>query len=228
VDIAEYQTTVDLNPNHAQAQNNFANALAARGRCDEALEHYRRAADLLPDDARTLNNLVAALTAAGLFDEALIDGRKALEMQPNNADIHCQLGIALAGQGRFREALAQYRESLKLNPKHTRAHGSLAWLQATCPQAAFRNGVEAIEHAQQASQLLGGKQPSALDALAAAYAEAGWFPEALGTAHQALDLAVEQHDQRLAAALRARIARYEAKKPYRQSPPATAEAPPNP
>jgi tetratricopeptide (TPR) repeat protein len=213
---------VDLYPDHAQAQNNFGNALAERGRFDEALLHYRRAAEILPDDAKTLNNLVAALAATGRFDEAVALGRKALEIDPGDVEIHCQLGVALAGQGRFRDALTQYQEALKINPKHARTHSSLAWLRATCPQAAFRNGVEAIEHAQQAAQLLGGKRPSTLDTLAAAYAEAGWFPEALGTAHQALDLAVEQRNRRLADALRARLALYEAGKPYREMPSASA------
>ncbi len=219
--IAQYQTTVELKPDHAQAHNNLANALAARGRFDEALAHYRRAAEILPDDARTLGNLGAALAARGQFDEAVAQCRKALEIKPDDVEIRYQLGVALAGQGRFPEALTQYREALRINPKHARVHSSLAWLRATCPQAAFRNGVEAVEQAQQAAQLSGGRQPSTLDTLAAAYAEAGWFPEALGTARKALDLAVEQRDRRLADALRARIALYEAGKPYRETPSAS-------
>ena len=131
------------------------------------------------------------------------------------------VGVRLGRPGTVSRALAQYRESLKINPKHARAHSGLAWLQATCPQAALRNGTEAIEHAQQASQLSGGRQPRVLDTLAAAYAEARWFPEALGAARQALDLAVQQGDRRLADAVRARIALYEAGKPYREKPPAS-------
>ena len=216
--IAEYQTTVDLKPDYAPAHNNLGNLLAVRGRFDQALTHYRRAAEILPDDAKTQNNLGAALAATGQFDEAAVHCRKALEILPGDVEIHFQLGVALAGQGRFHDALTQYREALKTNPKHAGAHSNLAWLQATCPQAALRNGAEAIEHAQQATQLLGGRRPAVLDTLAAAYAEAGWFPEALGTARQALDLAVQQGNQRLADALRARIALYEAGKPYRETP----------
>ena len=56
-------------------------------------------------------------------------------------------------------------------------------------------------------------------ALAAAYAEAGRFPEALGTARKALDLATRQQAQAMADVLRTRIALYEAGKPFHQPPP---------
>ena len=43
------------------------------------------------------------------------------------------------------------------------------------------------------------------------------FPEAVQTARKALDLATQQNDRALADALRARIALYEAGKPFRQT-----------
>ncbi len=64
-----------------------------------------------------------------------------------------------------------------------------------------------------------------LDTLAAAYAEAGWFPEALAAARQALQLAEQQNNQRLAGALRARLALYEAGKPYHETASASAPKP---
>ena len=80
------------------------------------------------------------------------------------------------------------------------------------------------QHAQRANQLSGGRQPDVLDTLAAAYAEAGRFPEALATARKALDLATQQHGQPLADVLRSRIALYEAGKPYRQTAAASTAA----
>ena len=46
----------------------------------------------------------------------------------------------------------------------------------------------------------------------------GWFPEALATARKAQELARQQHNQALVDALQDRITRYEAGKPYRQTP----------
>ncbi len=108
----------------------------------------------------------------------------------------------MASRGQFDEAIFQFQQALKLKPGDADAHGSLAWLRATCPQASLRNGAEAIEHAQQANQLSGGKQPDVLHTLAAAYAEAGRFPEALATVRKALDLATQQNNRALADALR--------------------------
>ena len=111
-----------------------------------------------------------------------------------------------------------YRRALEIQPKDPMAGRSLAWLRATCSDASLRNGDEAVALAERANRLTGGKQPEVLDTLAAAYAEAGWFPEALATARKALELARQQNNRALADALQDRIARYEAGKPYRQTP----------
>jgi hypothetical protein len=58
-----------------------------------------------------------------------------------------------------------------------------------------------------------------LDVLAAAYAEAGRFPDAVATARKALDLATRRKAAAVADALRKRIALYEAGKPLHPPPP---------
>ena len=91
-----------------------------------------------------------------------------------------------------------------------------AWLLATSPNASVRNGVEAIDLARRAVQLSANREPAVLGTLAAAYAEAGRFPEALQTARKALDLATHQNKPRLAESLRAKIWLYESGTPYRE------------
>ncbi len=71
--------------------------------------------------------------------------------------------------------------------------------------------------AQRADRLYDGKQAAALDTLAAAYAEAGRFPEAVATARKAVNLATQEKNQGLADRLQARLALYEAHKPFRQT-----------
>ena len=119
-----------------------------------------------------------------------------------------------------------YRRAIKIKPNDPEAHNCLAWLQATCPETTLRNGAEAIEHAGWADQLCGGRRPDVLNTLAAAYAEAGRFPEALAAARKALYLATRQNNPALADAVRARILLYEAGKPYHQ--PLSASAPAKP
>ena len=100
-------------------------------------------------------------------------------------------------------------------PQSAEAQRKLAWLLATSPAKSRRNAAEALEHARRAVQLTAGNDPDALDALAAAYAEAGRFPDALATAHKALDLAEKQGKAELAEGLRTRIALYECGEPFR-------------
>ena len=101
---------------------------------------------------------------------------------------------------------------------HVIAQNSLAWLLATCPEASLRDGGKAIELAKQADQLSGGNHPEILDTLAAAYAEAGRYPEAVETARRALSLIATQNNQPVVDALQMRLKLYEANSPYHEKP----------
>ena len=65
----------------------------------------------------------------------------------------------------------------------------MAWFLATCPDATLRNGPEAVRLASHACAVTGRGNPELLDTLAAAYAEAGKFPEAINVAQEAIAVA---------------------------------------
>ena len=96
-----------------------------------------------------------------------------------------------------------------------------AWLMATSSDASLRNGADAVELARRAVQLVGEREPTTLDTLAAAYAEAGRFPDAVQTARRALTLARQQGNRALAKSIEEKLPLYEAQKPYHQTPTAT-------
>jgi tetratricopeptide (TPR) repeat protein len=220
--LAHYRRSVELQPNDALAHEGMGGILVARGQFDEALPHCQRAIEIRPNLAMAHNSLGNILASRGKFDEALMHYQTALQVRPDFATAYTSIGNVLAARGQFREALDHYQKALKVQPQDPSAPYSLAWLRATCPDASIRNSEEAIELAQRASRLSGGQQPQTFDALAAAYAEAGWFPEALATARKALELARQQNNRPLADALEHRIAQYEAGRPYRQTPLAPA------
>ena len=159
-----------------------------------------------------------SLQAQRRFDEAMVQYRQALEIKPDYAKVYYNLGTVLAGRGQFDQALAQFQRASELQPDDADTQNNLAWLLATCPAASLRSGAAAIEHAQRANQLCGGRRANVLNTLAAAYAEAGRFPEALAAARKALDVATQQKDQAIAGVSRAQIALYQAGKPFRQTP----------
>jgi len=105
---------------------------------------------------------------------------------------------------------------LRAVPEDVGVLAQAAWALATCPTASVRRGAEAVALAERAARLSGGHEPSVLDALAAAYAEAGRFPDAVRTAERALDLARQQGNAQLAVGLDARAALYRARTPFRE------------
>jgi Flp pilus assembly protein TadD len=130
-------------------------------------------------------------------DEAIAHFQRALSLQPSLAEAHYNLGNALVQKGRLAEAIEHYEAAVAALPGNPYVRSNLAWLLATSPDAAVRNGARAVELAQQAERLSGGKDTSILCALAAAYAEAGRFPEAIAAAQTACSRASASGDQAL-------------------------------
>jgi len=109
-------------------------------------------------------------------------------------------------------------QAAQLAPTSPVASLHLAWLLATHPDARYRRGDNAVRLATQALQLTGGNDSSALDALAAAYAETGQFDLAIKTAQQASLLAQSTGAIPLQEALNLRLKQYEKGQAWRQQP----------
>jgi tetratricopeptide (TPR) repeat protein len=114
------------------------------------------------------------------------------------------------------EAIDHYEKAIAAPLPSLFALNDLAWILSTCSDASFRNGPRGVELAQQAVQFSGGKNPSFLRTLAAAYAETGRFNDAIETVSRALQLAKEQHDTALADELQQDVDLYHMKFPLRQ------------
>jgi Flp pilus assembly protein TadD len=224
--MAHFRKALEVNPDYAEAHNNLGTALALRGSADQAIAEFERAVAIDPTHVEAHFNLAKALGDRGQFDEAAEHYQKVIAVRPSGA-AHNGLGLALAARNRPEEAVAHYQRAIQLSPDDIEPQKNLAWLLATRPEATLHNSAEAVKLAERANRLSGGKQPEVLDTLAAAYAAAGLFPEALVTARKALELAAQQNKRALTEALSARIAHYEAGKPYRQ-PSAKAESRPKP
>jgi hypothetical protein len=96
-------------------------------------------------------------------------------------------------------------------PSGLAIENSMAWMLAAGPQPSLRNGARAVQSATQASRAAGGSNPVILRTLAAAYALAGEFPDAIQTAQKALQLV--QSNGALADTLEREVTLYEAGRP---------------
>ncbi len=213
--IAEYQTAIRLQPDSSLSHYNLGNILLKKGERDAAISEYILALQSRPDYPEAEMNLGTALRSKGLLDEAIRHFRKALELSPENPEANYDLGNALIAKGAVGEAVARLEKAVEVNPEFIPARNSLAWLLATTPQLAFRNGPEALGLATQTMQLSDGKNPELIRTLAAAYAQAGQFSTAATAAGQALELASAQGNTDLAEALQGEKALYEAGFAYR-------------
>ncbi len=216
--LVHYQRALELNPDRAETHNNLGVALAHRGRIDEAVVQYREALRIKPDLADAHDNLGFALAHAGDLDGAIAHFTKALEIEPSNGKAREHFDVASAQREAIIRALAERRELLRRRPNDVNLLNEVAWVFATSPNTSIRNGAEALDLVQRAVQLSGGREPAILGTLAAAYAEAGQFSEAVRAAEQALALASSQNNTALAAALRSRVKLYQAGSPYRDVP----------
>ena len=196
---------LESNPGDAVVHNSFGSALAATGRLPEALAQYRRAVALSPDYPEAHNNLATALAQSGRPADATLEFRKALSLKPDFAEAHAGLGGVLAQMGSVDEAIPHLQKGVELSPQNPGALANLCLALSLAGRAP-----EAIPHAQQAVTLTNGQNPLILDLLGRLYAQAGRLPEAIETTRQALDVALQAHDERLARDLRARLSSYEA------------------
>ena len=217
--IQNFRQAIRINPHYAEALNNLGAALAAQGRVDEAIDSFRQAIQSKPNFSEALDNLGIALAARGQFDEAIENYRQAIQSNPNRPETFVHLGMTLGQLGRTREAVAQYREALRLNPNLALALNNLAWVLATSPDDGLRDGAEAVRLAERACELTHYGEPLFIRTLAAAYAEAGRFPEAVTTAEKAEQLATGAGLADVAAKIRPLLELYRAGKPYHETAP---------
>jgi tetratricopeptide (TPR) repeat protein len=217
--IENYRKAIRINPNYAEALNNLGVTLATRGQFDEAIENYRKAIRINPNYAEALDNLGVVLATKGRLDEAIENYRQSIQVNSNRPETFFHLGATLGQLGRTREAVAQYREALRLNPNLAGALNNLAWVLAASPDAELRNGAEAVRLAERACELTQYGEPLYLETVAAAYAEAGRFPEAVTTAEKAEQLATTAGLTAVAAKNRQLLELYRAGKPYHEPAP---------
>jgi Flp pilus assembly protein TadD len=215
--IRSRKTDKHYNAGSAFVEMNLADAQARKGRSDEAMLHYNQAIRLEPNYADAHYNRGNVLFAKGRIDEAITDWEKTLQLQPNDADAHTCLGNALLRLGSLKEAITHYEMAVALGPLDPHSRNNLGWILATSSDTGVRDGAKAVDLAQQAVALSGGREPQFLRTLAAAYAESGRFADAIAAAQQAAVLAGMQGKHQLANHVEEDLLLYRAHLPLREN-----------
>jgi tetratricopeptide (TPR) repeat protein len=213
--VPYFTEAIRKNPAVTENYNRRGEAYYFKGDYDAAVADYTEALILSPDTYVYLNNRGRAYAGKKDFDRAIKDCSEALRRAPGYAFGYGVRGTAYAGKKDYEKAVKDYEEALRLLPNYVHVHGRLARVRATCPDAKFRDGEAAVESAKRACELSAWKSGFYLDALAAAYAEAGKFDEAVEWQKKALE--DRETVKRFGAGMRDRLKLYEAGKPYRDA-----------
>jgi tetratricopeptide (TPR) repeat protein len=212
--IAEYHRALELRPDYALALTNLGSVLLTRGVFDEAERHLRRALALDPANAEANNNLGKLLAYTGRPADAIAALGRALAIRPNYPEAHYNLAHALSLHGDVIDAVGHYRAAVTLRRDWPPVLTELAWLVATHPDRRVRDPDQAVRLAERAVSLTNRRDPVALDVLAAAYAAADRFDEAVSTAQAAIDLLRASGQPRSSTEIEQRLARYRQRQPY--------------
>jgi Tfp pilus assembly protein PilF len=214
-----YRHALTVTSDNAIVHGNLGSALIEQHRFAEAAGEFAEALRIKPGYAEAEGNWGFALALQGKVDEAIAHYHKALELKPDLERTHFTLGQALLMQGKRDEAIAEYRAALQINPDWPAAANDLAWILATDADEHIRDGAKAVELAERACRLTGLRETLFVGTLAAAYAEAGDFKNAVGTAEKARDLAKARGQPELARRNEELLELYRAGKPYREAAP---------
>jgi tetratricopeptide (TPR) repeat protein len=162
---------------------------------------------------------IAALTIATSLQlrqwrdsEALF--RHALSVTERNHVAHSYLGASLLEQGHTAEAIHEFEIALRLRSDLLTVSNNLAWVLATTAEADLRNPAGAIAAGENAARLTEHADPAVLDTLAAAYASAGRFADAVRTLEHAISLSRERQDEASVREFTDRLALYRSRRAF--------------
>ncbi|MGA2787245.1 MAG: tetratricopeptide repeat protein [Verrucomicrobiota bacterium] len=143
-----------------------------------------------------ISTLAVVYAEAGQFDDAISTADKACEMASESGN----------------------KDSLKDNQAYLAINlNNLAWTLATSRETNIRNGPRAVQLAEYACKLMHYRVTLLVGTLAAAYAEAGRFEDAVSMAQKACGLASESGNQDLLKKNQELLALYLKHQPYREA-----------
>jgi tetratricopeptide (TPR) repeat protein len=212
--LADLGSVRAQHPAHARALAAESNFWQRHGDFEQAISVWSEAIKVAPERGEFYCNRGLMYYFQGDQEQAISDQTTAIHLDPADAIAHNNRGAALLKLGSWAAAVEDLRAAMRLDPKLPNSFRHLAWLQATCPEKQYRDGVEAVSNAMRALELTEWKQHEWFEVLAAAYAEAGKFEHAITWQQKCLDASAPETK----AKWEARLELYRNEQPFRDIP----------
>ena len=185
-----YQQAIKSDPGYRKAYVQLGHLLLDKRSFAAADRILSQAVKLDRQDPDTV--VLAAMARIGLerFEDAAKLCRFALAQQPEHPTALYNLAFSLQQLKQHAQAVDYYRRLLEISPGWAMASNNVAWILATTPDDAVRNGAGAAAIARKlCNSETGATQPVFWMTLAAALAEEGSYDDAITTAERALKFA---------------------------------------
>lgn len=183
--IADFTEAIRLDPsdrNHFFAR---ANAWSWKVNHDNAIKDFDEVIRLDPNYCEAYAARARAWFRKRDYDKAISDFGEALRLSPTTVNYLIDRGFTWAMRKEYDKANMDYTAAVSRSPRW--ASRRIAWVLATCPHEQVRDGILALQLARMACDLTDWKAGQELDTLAAAFAEAGQFDEAVRYQTNALE-----------------------------------------
>ena len=210
--LKDVETALKVRPKTVSALFLKSTIYETQRKFGRAAATMRQVVVLQPENEQARLMLGMYYSMASKVKKALIEFDLILEKNKGNTAALYWRADTRLNIGDHQGARKDYERVLEANPKHEATLNNLAWLLATSPEDALRDGKRAVELALQASESSQYKKPHILSTLAAAYAESGAYDKAVEWSSKAVKLGREDIQGQLESELKS----YEQKKPWRE------------
>jgi tetratricopeptide (TPR) repeat protein len=189
--LADARQARDLAPDKPRYHTAFVDTLLNCGRVHMALDEATTALDRFPQCVSLYGSRAQANLRLGNTKAAAEDAQHVIQIKPTESSSHLLMAHCRVAEKQYCDAALEYQTAVSLVGKDetqrimSPAARELSRLLSRCPDAAARNGEEALRLAQGAPR--GGPYMfEQNDILASAYAELGQFDKAVEAQERAV------------------------------------------
>lgn len=181
----DFGASIRSHPRNAPAYVARGSAYFQLQRYDQAIRDFDLAIRIQPNLSEAYNSRANTQLKIGRHERALDDFEKAIRFRAKFVRAYIDRSMAHAAMGRHDAAEEDLDKAMRMADGNAEAYSGLARHFATAGDPRFRDGARAVEFAERATKLE--LSAAIIDTLAAAYAEAGRFQDAVREQKRAIE-----------------------------------------